>query len=162
MEASRSQAGSSLLCWTSRVSGPVSQENSSITSVIGAVVASDLLLLPCPVLAMPQLRAARRPLADVILTSLPSLWLAGNFQLGSGQPSATVRSISLTLTWRVKYLGFGLRTRLEPLAECWDEAARGGISPSPQLPCSVKTTFPGGRPCSPVPSANLSLSPRGG
>ena len=64
LEASRSQAGSSLLCWTSRVSGPVSQENSSITSVIRAVVASDLLLLPCPVLAMPQLRAARRPLAE--------------------------------------------------------------------------------------------------
>lgn len=66
--------------------------------------------------------------------SISSLWLAGNFQPGSGQPSGTVRSISLTLIWRVKYLGFGLRTRLEPLAECWGQG--GTFSPTLSEPCS--------------------------
>lgn len=56
-EASRSQAGSSLVCWMFLVSGPLSQENSLVTSVI---VTSDwLLLLPCPVLVMPQVRDPR-------------------------------------------------------------------------------------------------------
>lgn len=41
LDASRSQTGSSLLCWLFRVSGLVSQENSLVTRVIGAVVASS-------------------------------------------------------------------------------------------------------------------------